>query len=162
MIEDDNIRSKIFALPDLLKRIEFWRRLGDSIVFTNGCFDILHAGHIHLLSSCRQFGDRLIIGLNSDESVKRLKGAERPINGEVERAVVLAAMHSSDAVCIFSDLTPETLIHAVKPDVLVKGGDWKMKDIVGADYVLSYGGTVKTVTYMHGYSTTQIIAAAKK
>ncbi len=162
MIEDEKIRSKIFSLPDLLKRVEFWRKLGDTVVFTNGCFDILHTGHVHLLSTCRQFGDRVIIGLNSDSSVQRLKGPQRPVNREMERAVVLAALQSTDAVCLFSDNTPETLIHALSPDVLVKGGDWKISDIVGADYVQSYGGSVKTVEYLQGYSTTKIIETAKK
>lgn len=161
-MEDDYIRPKIFSLADLLKRIEFWRRLGDKVVFTNGCFDILHTGHIHLLSTCRTYGDRVIVGLNSDTSVQRLKGPQRPVNGEIERAVLLAALQSTDAICIFSDPTPEALIHAISPDVLVKGGDWKVDDIVGADYVQSYGGTVKTVDYLQGYSTTRIIETVRK
>lgn len=161
MVFTDKIETKLFQLNDLLKRIEFWRRLGDKIVFTNGCFDILHQGHIHLLAECSGLGERLVIGLNSDASVKRLKGDSRPVNDELSRAVILAALQFTDAIVVFEEDTPEALIHAVKPDVLVKGGDWKPEDIVGAGFVKSYGGQVKTVPYLNGFSTTGIIERAK-
>lgn len=157
MIFEEKIQSKIYLLKDLLKRVEFWRKLGDSIVFTNGCFDILHPGHIHLLASCNESGARLIVGLNADKSVKQLKGKGRPVNNQQSRGVLLAATQFVDAVVIFDESTPEKLIKAIKPDVLVKGGDWKKEDIVGSSFVESYGGKVKTVPYVKGFSTTQII-----
>jgi rfaE bifunctional protein nucleotidyltransferase chain/domain len=154
--------NKIFTSEDLLKRVEFWRMLGDKIVFTNGCFDILHEGHIRVLSSALSFGDRLIVGLNADESVKRLKGPHRPVNSEQSRAGLLAALLYTDAVIIFTEDTPENLIHLIRPDVLVKGGDWNKDAIVGSDFVESYGGEVKTVPYLDGFSTTAIIERSKR
>ncbi|MFN8322898.1 MAG: D-glycero-beta-D-manno-heptose 1-phosphate adenylyltransferase [Chitinophagales bacterium] len=162
MILSDKIESKVFSLETLLQRVQFWRVLGDRIVFTNGCFDILHPGHIHLLASCAEKGDRLIIGLNSDLSVRELKGESRPINDELSRALLLSALQYTDAVVIFNEETPEQLIHAIQPDVLVKGGDWKKEDIVGSNFVESYGGVVTTVSYLNGFSTTEIIARSKK
>jgi len=162
LILPEKIELKILSLDTLIKRLEFWRTLGDKIVFTNGCFDILHQGHVHLLSCCNGFGDRLIVGLNSDSSVKQLKGPSRPVNDEKSRAVVLAATQFVDAVTFFYELTPENLIHTIKPDVLVKGGDWKKDEIIGSDFVESYGGQVKTVSYLKGFSTTEIIERSKK
>ena len=130
-------------------------------MFTNGCFDILHQGHAHLLASCSEMGERLIIGLNSDASVKRLKGNDRPVNDEQSRAIILAAMQFTDAIVVFEEDTPENLIHAIKPDILVKGGDWKPEEIVGSTFVKSYGGQVKTVPYLNGFSTTAIIGRSK-
>lgn len=153
--------TKIFTIKDLLQRLAFWRMLGDGIVFTNGCFDILHPGHIHLLQSCRNFGDRVIVGLNADASVKRLKGSKRPINNEQSRATILAALSATDAIILFEEDTPDQLIQHIKPDVLVKGGDWKKEEIVGSDFVMSYGGKVEVVPYLQGYSTTTIIARSK-
>ena len=161
MVFSEKIGAKIFSLSALLKRVEFWRMLGDKIVFTNGCFDILHPGHIHLLSSCGQFGERIIVGLNSDTSVKKLKGESRPVNDEQSRANMLAALQFTDAVVVFEDDTPEKLIQSIRPDVLVKGGDWKKDEIVGSDFVESYGGEIKTVPYLKGFSTTEIIAKSK-
>ncbi len=161
MVFTEKIESKLFQLNDLVKRIEFWRSLGDKIVFTNGCFDILHQGHIHLLSSCSELGERLIIGLNSDASVTRLKGESRPVNNEESRAILLASTQFTDAIIIFEENTPEELIHAIKPDILVKGGDWKPEEIVGSSFVKSYGGQVKTIPYLNGYSTTGIIQRSK-
>lgn len=132
--------------------------MGDKIVFTNGCFDMLHTGHVHLLASCCNYGNRLIVGLNSDESVKRLKGPARPINSQQSRAIILAATQFTDAIIVFEQDTPLQLIEGIKPDVLVKGGDWAKKDIVGSSFVERYGGEVKTVPYLDGFSTTQIIA----
>ncbi len=162
MVFTDKIESKLFHLNDLLKRIEFWRRLGDKIVFTNGCFDILHQGHAHLLAACSEMGERLVIGLNSDTSVKRLKGEGRPVNDQQSRAVLLAALQFTDAIVIFEEDTPETLIHAIKPDILVKGGDWKPEEIAGSSFVKSYGGQVKVVPYLNGFSTTGIIERANQ
>lgn len=162
MIFSEKIESKFFSLPDLLKRIEFWRKLGDKIVFTNGCFDILHQGHIHLLTACCEEGGRLIVGLNSDTSVKRLKGPNRPVNHQNSRATLLASTQFTDAVVIFEEDTPEKLIHAIQPDVLIKGGDWKKEDIIGSAFVESYGGVVKTIPYLNGFSTTGIIERSKK
>ena len=162
MANGEKISSKIFLLNELLKRIEFWRTLGDKIVFTNGCFDILHEGHIHLLETCQQFGSRVIVGLNADSSVKELKGPSRPVNNQQSRATLLAATQFTDAVVIFYELTPENLIHAIKPDVLVKGGDWNKNEIIGSHFVESYGGEVKTVPYLNGFSTTEIIERSKK
>lgn len=154
--------SKILSLQPLLSRIEFWRVLGDRIVFTNGCFDLLHEGHIKLLAACRDMGERVIVGLNSDTSVKQLKGKNRPVNSQKSRAVVLASLEFVDAVIIFNEETPEKLIHAIRPNVLVKGGDWKKNEIVGSEFVESYGGSVKTVSYLKGFSTTEMIARSKK
>lgn len=162
MVFTDKIESKIYSIDELLKRIEFWRMLGDKIVFTNGCFDILHEGHIHLLASCNEFGERLIVGLNADSSVKELKGPSRPVNNQQSRAILLAATQFADAVILFYEHTPENLIHAIHPDVLVKGGDWKKDEIIGSNFVESYGGKVKTVPYLKGFSTTEIIARSKK
>ena len=135
--------------------------LGDKVVFTNGCFDILHQGHIHLLASCVETGGRLIVGLNSDASVKRLKGENRPVNDQKSRAILLAATQFADAVILFEQDTPEELIHAIQPDVLIKGGDWKKEDIVGSAFVESYGGEVKTIPYLKGFSTSGIIEKSR-
>lgn len=162
MIFEEKIESKILSLDGLLKRIEFWRRLGDKIVFTNGCFDILHQGHIQLLAGCNELGERTIIGVNSDSSVQQLKGPARPVNDQQSRATLLASTQFVDAVIFFYELTPEALIHAIKPDVLVKGGDWKKEEIVGSSFVESYGGEVKTIPYLKGFSTTEIIERSKK
>ena len=130
-------------------------------MFTNGCFDILHQGHIHLLSTCNEFGDRVVVGLNADASVKRLKGSSRPVNDERSRTVILASLQFVDAVVLFYEDTPENLIHYLHPDVLVKGGDWKKEEIIGSNFVEGYGGKVKTVPYLEGFSTTEIIAKSK-
>jgi D-beta-D-heptose 7-phosphate kinase/D-beta-D-heptose 1-phosphate adenosyltransferase len=151
------LKAKILTMKDLAKRVAFWRTLGDKIVFTNGCFDILHPGHVHLLSACKQEGDRLVVGLNADVSVKRLKGETRPINNEQSRAIVLSALGDVDAVILFEEDTPLHLITALQPDVLIKGGDWEVSTIVGADVVRANGGLVKTIPYLDGHSTTAII-----
>ncbi len=131
------------------------------IVFTNGCFDVLHFGHVHYLLEARKLGDILVIGLNSDDSVRRLKGPSRPINSEKERAFVLAALACVDYVTLFEEDTPEELIKVVKPDVLVKGGDYALDQIVGADFVKANGGTVTTIHFVEGFSSTQIIEQLK-
>jgi D-beta-D-heptose 7-phosphate kinase/D-beta-D-heptose 1-phosphate adenosyltransferase len=149
--------DKILDLPHLLVRLAEWRASGDRIVFTNGCFDILHVGHITLLEQCREFGDKVIIGLNSDASVRQLKGPTRPLVSESERARVLAALGATNAVIIFDQPTPLELIQAVRPDVLVKGGDYTASTIVGADDVVTWGGRVEIVPTVTGASTTNTI-----
>jgi rfaE bifunctional protein nucleotidyltransferase chain/domain len=152
-----DLSYKILDLAALQHRIAHWRIQGGRIVFTNGCFDILHLGHIELLHACRQVGDYLIVGLNADSSVTRLKGATRPINDQMSRAGVLAGIGVVDVVTIFDQDTPEALIHAIKPDILVKGGDYTLETIIGAAWVQSYGGQVRIIPTLAGYSTTSIL-----
>lgn len=133
------------------------KRQGKKVVFTNGCFDILHVGHVRYLQEARAQGDFLVLGLNTDESVRRLKGPDRPLQNENARAEVLAALACVDYVTFFNEETPENLIHEVRPDVLVKGGDYTIDTIVGAKFVMSYGGQVKALQFVDGYSTTSII-----
>lgn len=134
-----------------------WHKQGQTIVFTNGCFDLLHRGHIEYLSRAASLGDRLIIGLNSDPSVRKLKGDTRPIFTQGDRALLLASFYWIDAIVIFDEDTPLNLIKAISPDVLVKGGDYSVEEIVGAEYVLSTGGEVKSLEFIEGYSTSDII-----
>ena len=134
---------------------------GKQVVFTNGCFDILHLGHIDYLEKARLLGDFLVVGLNSDESVCRLKGPERPVNKELARGRMLAALEFVDAVCVFEEDTPKELIETIAPNVLVKGGDYSIETIVGADFVMQNGGVVKTIDLVDGYSTTGIIEKLK-
>lgn len=131
------------------------------VVFTNGCFDLLHVGHIEYLEQARSLGNFLIVGVNSDASVKALKGPSRPIQNENDRAKILSALRAVDAVVIFNEETPEKLIHIIRPDVLVKGGDWKIESIVGASFVQSYGGQVQSLKFVNGKSTTSIIEKSK-
>ena len=138
------------------------RKKKKKIVFTNGCFDIMHVGHLAYLNEARAQGDLLIVGLNSDGSVKRLKGDDRPINCESDRKVFLLNLRSVDCVEIFDQDTPLELIKLLRPDVLVKGGDWKIGQIVGGDLVQSYGGSVKSLSFLDGYSTTNLINDIQK
>jgi D-glycero-beta-D-manno-heptose 1-phosphate adenylyltransferase len=144
------------SLAQLQKQLHVWRFKGDKIVFTNGCFDILHAGHIHTLASAADFGNRLIVGLNTDDSVRNIKKPGRPLQNEQSRALILAANDLVDAVILFDEKTPEELITQIKPDVLVKGGDYKPNEIAGADFVIANGGRVEIVALLEGYSTTAI------
>lgn len=148
-------------LQELLDIIKGIRHEGKKIVFTNGCFDILHAGHVTYLEKAKSFGDILILGLNSDDSVRRLKGSERPINNEQDRATVLSALRSIDYVVFFNEDTPIELISAILPDVLVKGGDYTNDTIVGADIVIDNSGKVEIVPLLEGRSTTSIINKMK-
>jgi D-beta-D-heptose 7-phosphate kinase / D-beta-D-heptose 1-phosphate adenosyltransferase len=150
--------EKVLPLDRILSRLAAWRCSGEQIVFTNGCFDLLHIGHIRLLEQARRKGDRLIVGLNSDDSVRRLKGASRPIVGEDERARVLAALSAVDAVVVFEEDTPLRLIEAIRPDVLVKGGDYTEQNVVGAREVRGWGGRVELIPLLAGTSTTRLIA----
>lgn len=150
--------DKVCGLDALLRRIMEWRARGEKVVFTNGCFDLLHLGHISLLARARGEGDRLVVGLNSDRSVRALKGEGRPVVGETDRAHVLAGLGCVDAVVVFEEETPRRLVETLRPDVLVKGADYSDKAIVGADLVRSWGGTVVLVPLVDGRSTTQILA----
>lgn len=153
---------KILSLSQLLSQVAAWRVLGKTIAFTNGCFDIVHAGHIHSFNQAAQEADILIVGVNSDASVKRLgKSPERPINNQENRALLLANFITIDAVVIFDEDTPLELITAIKPDVLVKGGDYTIETIVGAKEIIASGGRVVVNTLVEGYSTTNILAKLK-
>jgi len=149
--------EKILDRERIAHRVEEWRATGETIVFTNGCFDLLHVGHITLLEDCRRFGSKLVLGLNADSSVCRLKGPTRPIVGERERARVMAALASVDAVVLFEEDTPLELIAALKPDVLVKGGDYSIETVVGHEIVIAQGGRVEIVPTVEGFSTTNIV-----
>lgn len=153
--------SKIVTDEQLQHLLAVWRFKDDIIVFTNGCFDLLHPGHISYLEKARSMGDRLIVGLNSDESVKRLKGSSRPVNNQSDRARLLAALHCIDTVVVFEEDTPARLIEQVKPDILVKGGDYTVEQVVGASFVSSYGGRVEILPLEAGYSTTIMLEKLK-
>lgn len=153
--------EKIMTLPDLGQLMTKWRSSGEKVVFSNGCFDIMHLGHVDYLEKASQLGTKLIVGINSDISVKRNKGPKRPVQAEMARARMLAALAFVDAVVLFEEDTPLNLIETLKPHVLVKGDDWTLKNIVGADVVLAEGGEVKTIPLVNGYSTTRIIEKIK-
>jgi len=153
--------GKVVGLETLVGIRRKMEQVGKKVVFTNGTFDILHRGHVEYLASARKCGDLLIVGLNSDASIRRIKGKGRPVNEEGDRAVVLAALASVDYVCLFGDDTPYHLIKRLQPDVLVKGADWKRGDIVGADIVLGRGGTVKRIRLTPGRSTSSLIQRIK-
>ena len=157
MRSGSTIPGKILTLPDLEKKIAQWRLIGKTIAFTNGCFDILHAGHIASLTEAAKQADILIVGLNADSSIGGLKGPDRPINKEDARALLLASLLMVDAVILFSEPTPRDLIVAIRPDVLVKGGDYKVEEIAGAKEVISWGGKVVINPIVEGFSTTSII-----
>ncbi len=152
-----HIQQKILDAGQLQQAIMRWRKFGKSIAFTNGCFDILHTGHIHSLSQAASFADILIVGLNSDASTKKLKGENRPINNEQNRALLLASMVLVDAVVLFDEDTPYQLISSILPDVLVKGGDYTIDTIVGAKEVIANGGRVEIIQLVEGLSTTSIL-----
>jgi len=156
MTKLQTIEHKVVTPDQLHKFLNMWRLKDQKIVFTNGCFDLLHLGHIDYLSKAADLGNRLVIGLNSDLSTSNLKGPNRPITNEKSRASLLASLFFVDAVVLFDESTPFNLISAVKPDVLVKGADYTIDKIVGADVVLANGGEVKTIEYIDGYSTTAI------
>ncbi len=157
----DFIQSKIVDQENFAFTLNRWRFKNERIVFTNGCFDLLHYGHVHYLATARAMGTKLVIGLNSDESVARLKGDHRPITPVKSRASMLAAFLFVDTVIVFDEDTPSKLIELIKPNVLVKGGDYNIEDIVGADFVKSYGGEVSTIPFIDGHSTTAIESKIK-
>ena len=158
MKRPDLISNKIFSREDLLKQVARWRLLSKKIAFTNGCFDILHAGHIASLSNAATEADFLIVGVNTDASTKRLKGEERPVTDENSRALLLANLMIVDAVTLFDEDTPLELITALMPDVIVKGGDYTVDQIVGAKEVIANGGRVIINPILEGFSTTAIIS----
>ena len=147
----------LISFKDIKQLLGTYRAGNFKLVFTNGCFDLLHKGHLDLLSNAASFGDKLFVGLNSDTSVKKLKGESRPIQNEKTRAQKLLEIKYVNHVIIFEDLTPQKLIHTISPDVLVKGGDYKKNEIVGAKHVISSGGVVKIIPLTPGFSTTSII-----
>ncbi|WP_224996796.1 D-glycero-beta-D-manno-heptose 1-phosphate adenylyltransferase [Cesiribacter sp. SM1] len=153
--------NKVYSLPALKQTLTEWRNEGQRIVFTNGCFDLLHLGHIDYLEKASQLGDRLVIGINSDLSVRRLKGNSRPLQQEDARARLLAALAFTDAIVLFEEDTPLELIRQVEPDVLVKGNDYTVENIVGADFVLQKGGLVRTIELVEGCSTTALVNKIK-
>ena len=154
-------KYKIQALEKASKLISSWKVEGQKIVFSNGCFDILHIGHVDYLEKARNKGDKLVIGLNSDSSVQHLKGSNRPINNEMTRARILAALSFTDLVILFNEDTPLELIKIIKPDILVKGNDYKIQNIIGAKFVMENGGKVITLDIVEGVSTTDIINKIK-
>lgn len=161
----DTITSKIFRFPEnktgFDQLMALWRFKNYRIVFTNGCFDILHKGHIDYLAKAADMGNVLIIGLNSDLSIRKLKGDTRPVIDEDSRAITLAALRLTNAIIYFDEETPNELIHTIKPDVLVKGGDYKAEEVVGYDVVTQNGGKVEIVELVPGYSTTSIVEKIK-
>lgn len=156
------IQNKIMSRTALAYHCNAAKVTGKKIVFTNGCFDILHHGHLDLLAKAADKGNMLIVGVNTDASVRRLKGPERPVNHELDRALQLASLLCVDAVCLFDEDTPKELIEAVHPDVLVKGGDYTIDKIVGADFVQANGGEVAVIPFVQGYSTSSLIDRIKK
>ncbi|MCI0404179.1 MAG: D-glycero-beta-D-manno-heptose 1-phosphate adenylyltransferase [Acidobacteria bacterium] len=154
--------DKILTRELAIIRRREWKEQRQRVVFTNGCFDLLHPGHVRLLEQARKLGDVLVVGLNSDASVRRLKGEARPLMAEAGRAEVLAALECVDAVTFFEEETPRELIAALRPDVLVKGGDWAPEQIVGREEVEAAGGRVVVVPYVEGYSTSALIEKIKR
>ncbi len=156
------IKSKIMQKEEVSGLMDVWKYMGLKIVFTNGCFDIIHYGHIDYLARAASLGGKLIIGLNTDASVSKLKGPNRPIQDQQSRALILAAMQFVDAVILFDEETPQELISFLIPDILVKGSDYRIEQIVGADVVLNNGGKVETMDFVAGYSTSNIIEKIKQ
>ena len=150
--------DKIFSLQDLIRQVQAWKQAGKRLVFTNGCFDILHLGHVDYMEKARALGDKLIIGVNTDASVSRLKGPSRPLQDEMSRARIMASLLFTDAVVLFEEDTPYELIKSVLPDILVKGDDYAAENIVGYDLVMNNGGQVKTIELVKGYSTSNVVA----
>ncbi len=154
---EHTLLSKILNTEPLKRKIASWKFLGQKVVFTNGVFDLLHTGHITYLVKAAELGERLIIGLNTDASVKRLKGPERPVNNQESRALLLAALFFVDAIVLFDEDTPLNLITELMPDILVKGADYTTDSIIGGKEVIANGGEVKTIDLVEGYSSTAII-----
>jgi len=150
-------RQKVKTLQEAKAEMDGLKTIGKKTVFTNGCFDILHVGHSRYLYEARWMGDYLIVAVNSDRSVKAIKGPERPVNNQSDRAEMLAALGCIDCVIVFDEETPFDVIKLLVPDILVKGGDWKVEDIVGSDVVAAAGGIVKSIPFVDGFSTTGII-----
>lgn len=158
---EQTLLNKIFDLPSLKAKLTEWKSDSKKVVFTNGVFDLLHVGHITYMAKAADLGDKLVIGLNSDASVKRIKGEDRPVNDQNSRAALLAALFFVDAIIIFEEDTPQQLIATLLPDVLVKGADYTIENIAGAKEVIINGGEVKTIDLVDGYSSTSIIQKIK-
>ena len=154
--------DKIKSVSSLKKILKSLKKKGKKVIFTNGCFDILHRGHVKLLEKARSLGDVLVVAINTDSSVKKIKGPRRPVNSERDRSVVLSALSFVDFVTFFDEPDPARIIKQLDPDVLVKGGDWKKGEIIGADYVKSKGGNVYSLPLIRGYSTSRFIANIEK
>ncbi|MBL4715070.1 D-glycero-beta-D-manno-heptose 1-phosphate adenylyltransferase [Sphingobacteriaceae bacterium AH-315-L07] len=154
----ENIKSKVLNQDQLQIQLEEWKSEKKKIAFTNGCFDIIHRGHIHYLAQAADLGDYLIVGLNTDDSVRKLKGNNRPVQDENTRAEILASLSFISAVILFEENTPINLIETINPHILIKGGDYQESDIVGADFVKANGGEVKTIPFLDGHSTSELIA----
>ena len=157
-----NTADKICSIEDLQKNVNTWKKTAKKVVFTNGCFDILHLGHIDYLEKAAKKGHKLVVGLNNDASVSRLKGSERPVNNEYVRGRMLAALDFVDAVVLFEEDTPYTLIKTLQPTILVKGSDYLAENIVGADIVIANAGSVEIIPLLDGYSTTDILNKLRK
>ncbi len=155
-------QDKIYTREKLVAQVAAWKQQGQRIVFTNGCFDILHLGHVDYLEKARFLGDKLVVGVNTDASVSRLKGPARPLQDEMSRARIMASLLFTDIVVLFDEETPYELIKTVKPDILVKGDDYTIENIVGHDIVLENGGEVKTIQLVKGYSTSGIVNKIKQ
>jgi D-glycero-beta-D-manno-heptose 1-phosphate adenylyltransferase len=161
----NHIQSKVFEhhdVPGFQEKLHGWRKAGTRLVFTNGCFDLLHPGHIDYLSRAADLGDVLVVGLNTDVSVRRLKGDDRPVNDQHARAILLAALGFVDAVVYFDEDTPLSLVSAIQPDVLVKGGDYREEEIIGSEIVKAKNGKVVAIEFLKGYSTSAIIQKIRK
>ncbi|MBS1558091.1 MAG: D-glycero-beta-D-manno-heptose 1-phosphate adenylyltransferase [Bacteroidetes bacterium] len=154
--------DKIKSLSDATQQVKAWQKAGQKVVFTNGCFDLLHLGHVDYLEKARNLGDKLVLGLNTDSSVSRFKGPERPLQDQYARARVLAALEFVNLIVLFDEDTPFNLISKLVPDILVKGSDYLADNIVGADVVKQNGGVVKTIDFVPGYSTTRIVEKIKR
>lgn len=154
--------GRVLTLAELVNARRTWRSSGETVVFTNGCFDLLHAGHTRYLNAAGSLGDHLVVGLNSDDSVRRLKGPSRPVTPESERAEILTALSSVDVVTIFEEDTPLRLIESITPDILVKGGDWSIDTIVGREHVLAAGGRVLTLPVVPGRSTSGLLSSLNR
>jgi len=162
MSQFNTLKNKIFSLDNLRPQVENWKATGKKVVFTNGCFDIVHQGHIEVLARTADLGTKLIVGLNSDSSIQKLKGKNRPIIQQQSRAILLASFSFVDAVVLFSEDTPINLISTLLPDVLAKGGDYEIETIVGHEIVYKNGGEVILVPFVNGFSSTTIIEKIKK
>jgi len=156
------LKSKIKTLPDTKNEVKKLQQQGKKIVFTNGCFDILHAGHVDIFQQARELGDALVVAINSDSSIKKIKGEKRPVVPQEQRMQVVAALESVDFVVVFSEEDPLKVIKEIQPDILVKGGDWEVETIIGREIVEKKGGKVCSIPLMEGISTTNIIEVVKK
>ncbi len=162
MHQSRRLKSKIKTLPDTKDQVRMLQQLGKKIVFTNGCFDILHAGHVDIFQQAREMGDALVVAINSDSSIKKIKGEKRPVVPQEQRMQVVAALESVDYVIVFTEEDPLKVIKEIQPDILVKGGDWEIETIIGREIVEEKGGKVCSIPLMEGISTTNIIEVVKE